>query len=210
MKKVIVFDFDGVLVDTNRLKYDAFFPLFLESDGIVVKRVLARIREKSRFEILRQILTELGRTPSEEAIGRYAEEYGKKVLKHTLQQGLKPGVRETLLALSGKYHLYLNSATPESSLREIVRLLDMSTYFRDVFGGPGSKEENLRQILSLEEVKETEVVVVGDGDSDYQSAQAVGCRFIGIANEFNNWREDASRQISTMERLASILQWGNL
>ncbi len=60
--KVIVFDFDGTLIDSNQLKYDAYFELFddNERDIQTIRAVLAEMYEKSRFDILEEILKRRG------------------------------------------------------------------------------------------------------------------------------------------------------
>ena len=56
--KVIVFDFDGTLVDSNRLKYDAFFELFTDDPNhvLTIRKVLSAKKEQSRFIILEEIM----------------------------------------------------------------------------------------------------------------------------------------------------------
>ena len=54
--KVIVFDFDGTLIDSNQLKHDAYYKLF-PSDGFhkeIITEVLGEIFEESRYVILRE------------------------------------------------------------------------------------------------------------------------------------------------------------
>ena len=65
--KVIVFDFDGTLIDSNRLKYDAFFKLFPDGahHASTVREVLDQIGEASRYEIIEKILAGLGRRPTD-------------------------------------------------------------------------------------------------------------------------------------------------
>ncbi len=80
--KIIVFDFDGTLVDSNRLKHDAFSEVFPadEHHAQTVQQVLSEMKEQSRFVILEEILQRLGvergaglRTKVKELAGRYNE-----------------------------------------------------------------------------------------------------------------------------------------
>ena len=59
--QVIVFDFDGTLIDSNQLKYDAYFKLFPADDrhAPIIRVVLSEIFEQSRYVILEEILLRL-------------------------------------------------------------------------------------------------------------------------------------------------------
>ena len=77
--KVIVFDFDGTLIDSNRLKYDAYFELFpkdkLHSQAI--ETVLATKYEESRFSILAEILHSLETKKAPVSAGPRAQRTGQ-------------------------------------------------------------------------------------------------------------------------------------
>ena len=98
--KVIVFDFDGVLVDSNALKYDAFFKLFSESEQEVVTRVLSRRLNKTRFEILEEVFQELKNPPEQIKIltADYAIRYNNLVQDGIFNRGLVPGTQDTIPA----------------------------------------------------------------------------------------------------------------
>lgn len=182
MIRVIIFDFDGVIVDSNRLKREAWFKLFPERK---------KIPQGTRFEALRAIFTELGK-PNDEIealVTEYAERYNRMVQKGIAEIGLIPEAKEVLGDLASRYALYLNSATPSDALRETVENLGLGRFFKRVFGAPPSKISNLKNIIEIEGVKEREVVFVGDGESDYEAARACGISFVGIKNDFNNWND---------------------
>ena len=191
MIKVIIFDFDGVIVDSNHLKREAWFKLFPKKErvsGTIINNVLNR-NQATRFEVLRAIFTELGK--SSDKIGalvtEYAERYNRMIQKGIVEIGLIPEVKEVLSDIVRHYALYLNSATPPVALREMVENLDLDRFFKGVFGVPPSKVSNLKKIMEIEGVKKREVVFVGDGESDYEAARACGISFVGIKNNFNNW-----------------------
>jgi phosphoglycolate phosphatase-like HAD superfamily hydrolase len=117
----------------------------------------------------------------------YAARYNERVQRGILNLGVRSEVRTTLTQLSDRYHLYLNSGTYGPALSEAVENLKIGHFFRKIYGRPPSKEENLRGILALENARSREVMVVGDGEEDYESATALDCAFIGIANGFNDW-----------------------
>lgn len=92
-----------------------------------------------------------------------------------------PGTGEALRVLDERDHkMYVNSATPDQPLNELVGARGLAHRFRGTFGSNASKIENLRTIAYGESAKPAEVVVVGDGDDDCGAAARFGCRFVRI------------------------------
>jgi phosphoglycolate phosphatase-like HAD superfamily hydrolase len=89
-----------------------------------------------------------------------------------------------LNSLTQKYRLYVSSTTPEDPLKEIVQFRGWAHLFVEVFGYPRRKPETIRQIFKLENVRSSEVLVVGDGESDRLSAVDNGCYFAHVTDDF--------------------------
>ena len=193
MIKVIVFDFDGTIVDSNGLKYEAFFSLFSSDkryEGIV-RRVLEDFREETRLAIIKRILLRYREEFSFQfedmdiEVASYAKRYNDIVEEGAAACPEIPGARRSLELLSGQYPLYVNSVTPVGPLRQIISKRSLDPFFKDVCGAPGTKVENLKDILSREGVRGREALVVGDGQTDLESAKHFDAAFIGIRNNFN-------------------------
>ena len=188
--KIIVFDFDGTLVDSNRLKHDAFFEVFPadEHHARTVQRVLSELNEQSRFVILEVILQRLGLKKGA-GLGRkvkeLADRYNEIVISGAKNCPEMPAAETVLKSLSGRYRLYLSSMTPDKELKEIVRFRNWSGYFEDIYGYPHQKSATIQQIMERENAGPGQVVVVGDGNSDRQSADANACCFVQVTPDFN-------------------------
>ncbi len=188
--KVIVFDFDGTLVDSNQLKYNAFFELF-PSDSLhkeIVTDVLDEFIEKSRYVILREILKRINRKTINEddldyRVHASAKKYNDIVVDGAKRCKEKPGAKEVLESLSKRYNLYLSSTTPETSLKDIVKHRNWEGFFCDIFGYPNDKTSVLFDIIKRESINPGDLLVVGDGKSDRDSANSVKCEFFRISNE---------------------------
>lgn len=208
--KTIIFDFDGVIVQSNRLKYEAFFELFQPMIAPTIHRILRRHREKTRHAILELILLESGiidrdeKSTLSEIINNYAEKYNQIVETDTIACPEVPGAQEALRLLYKSYPLYLNSTTPLKPLHKIMRERGLIGYFQKIFGGPEPKIENLKLILKRENIPGTEALIVGDGISDLEAAQHFGCHFVGVRNEFNNYDKD-HHHIETLEELPDLV-----
>lgn len=187
--KVIVFDFDGTLVDSNRLKYDAFFKLFTDDPNHVrtIRKVLSAKKEQSRFIILEEILRQLGHKQADgikNEVKELTDRYNDLVLTGAKTCSELPEAEDVLKSLTQQYRLYVSSTTPEDPLREIVQFRGWTHLFVDVFGYPRQKSETIQQIFKRENVENSEVLVVGDGETDRQSAVENSCYFVHVGDNF--------------------------
>ncbi|VAV83963.1 hypothetical protein MNBD_DELTA01-1643, partial [hydrothermal vent metagenome] len=214
MIKVIVFDFDGTIVDSNQLKYDAFFDIFPQDDRWqgIVKDVLDEFRERTRGFIVEQVLRDYEtRTSSkidgfQEQADSYVKKYGEAVESGAIRCEEISGAKKTLETLSVDYPLYINSATQIDSLERIIEARALSPFFRRIYGAPELKSTNLTTIFLLERVSAREVLVVGDGYSDLESAREHGCEFIGIRNEFNRFNVRDLVILDDLEGLKGLIE----
>lgn len=208
--KVVVFDFDGTLVDSNHFKGNAWFAVFKDDPKIppsLVADVLAR-NLGTRFDIVRDILVRSGIPSSkiESLVDKYAARFDDLVQHAIADRGLISGADETLNVLSSQYCLYVNSGTSAPALLASVEGLGIKKYFKGVHGTPPTKEENLRVILGREGIVPEELVVVGDGEGDWRSAQSCGTFFIAVASGFHDWGNAADFPvISGIHKVSGML-----
>ena len=215
--KCVVFDFDGVLVDSNEAKCRAYFKVFdeLGSQGAtLVYRVLASGGERNRYGILRQIVREgrlaglfNGTSAEDTLVSDYARHYNDICEEHAATCAEVLGAGRVLVHLTQRYPLYINSSTPDRPLVRIVSRRGWDGLFRGVYGSNHRKVENLARALRSEGVMPPEAVFVGDSEVDRSAAACTGLEFIGIRNHFNDFREAPSRLCNNMNEVeAAILK----
>jgi phosphoglycolate phosphatase-like HAD superfamily hydrolase len=204
-----VFDLDGVLIDSNQLKRDAFFLVFAGS-GVpmpLVEQVIAAEPEGDRYSIIGEILRRHrpGRPDTQDA-APYVDRYTSLVDDKVAACPEKESATAVLAELSVIYPLYVNSATPEPSLRVIVERRGWAAFFRRVLGRPSTKVENLGRILAEMRTPAESVVFVGDQRGDAAAALACGCRFLGIENGHGSLRGTGANVLNSLPDLVTMLR----
>ena len=76
--------------------------------------------------------------------------------------------------------IVINSATPLRNLKSLVAERSWSCFVNEISGAPVNKQDAIKSWLNRWEIHPPEVVFIGDGDDDKQSAKEVGCHFIRI------------------------------
>ncbi len=208
MIRVIVFDFDGVIVDSNRLKQESLLSIF-EGSGVkedIVREVESRT-QGTRFDILRDIFVRSGKNAEEVAAltDEYAKRFDDAVQRGIAEYGMIPGTREALAELGRSYALYVNSMTPQAALEKTISHLGIHSFFKRIYGWPPEKTENLKNIIAAEGRDSAEVMMVGDGEGDIEAAERCGCPFVGVANDFNQWKNKRFPLIRAIAELGPLV-----
>jgi phosphoglycolate phosphatase-like HAD superfamily hydrolase len=176
----IIFDFDGVILESVSIKSEAFRQLF----AFVPEHVDEIIRfhkengGMSRFNKFRYIYKNiLHEDLTDERFRWLSDRFSGLVLEGILQAPFVDGAKEFIERCHRSLSLYVVSATPENELKHIVRHKGLEMYFRGVYGSPVTKEEHIRRIVRESGLDPGSVIYIGDAVNDWQAARAAGIRF---------------------------------
>jgi phosphoglycolate phosphatase-like HAD superfamily hydrolase len=181
--QAIIFDFDGVLVESNDIKAHAFAELYSDLGDEIVARIVdyhLSFGGLSRFAKLRHFHgTYRGLSLSDQEMQDLADRFSSLVVDKVVQAAWVPGARAFLDAHLGKATMFVASGTPRDELATIVERRGMAHYFTDVFGSPTPKKKNVRDALEKYRLSPGDVLFVGDAPADQEAALANGLDFIG-------------------------------
>lgn len=178
--RAIVFDFDGVILDSARIKERAFLKIFRAdaSSRPGILSYLRRVQEQPRWIKIRHVLTSLLTQPCSKArVMELCREYESacygKILACPLVAGAGRMIRQN------HFLKFICSGTPERELRRILVERKLQACFEAGFGAPRTKPVILKTILRRWRLPPSEVLYVGDSIGDYRSAMQAGVSFVG-------------------------------
>jgi len=179
--KAIIFDFDGVITESNDIKANAYDNLFAEFPEVLPafheyhRTHFGAFRsEKIRYfyaEILGQELTP---EKSEELVRKYADAvWGQMITAPYVK-----GVIDFLEQNKKRYWFFIVTGCPTEEVKEVAQHREIAHYFRAIYGSPKDKAENIRELLTEYKLKNEEVIFIGDTESDMEYATRVWIPFI--------------------------------
>jgi len=172
----ILFDMDGVLVNTFASWFASFVDLFDQAYGQPLSASVFRQRFWGRD--LRDIFAELG---LELTIADFCRDYFGK---HTSKMEIFADTRATLAALSA-YKKAVITNTPASCAELILRDLGIRAYFDKIITGDdvalGKPDPAIvHKGCQLLACTPAQAVVVGDHRVDIEAGRRAGCKVIGV------------------------------
>lgn len=215
MLKAIIFDFDGVIADTEPLHLKAF-QLTLREKGIELsdedyfENYLA-YDDKTLFkELLKDRNYEHNEAQISDFMNRKSEHF-ENVLKGNIL--VLEGVPEFISEVSGKYPLAIGSGAIRSEIIDILESGGLREHFEIIVSAdevinckpdPEVFIEALRRLNNLdsvsEEISPQECLVIEDSTSGIKAAHSAGMKCLAITNSY------AAEKLSEAELIKQSLK----
>ncbi|MBI3899038.1 MAG: HAD family hydrolase [Gammaproteobacteria bacterium] len=181
----VVFDFDGVLVESVDVKTQAFAALYAPYGSQIVDQVVAwhlahgGVSRYEKFRHFHQTFLHKPLPAHEEA--ELAQRFSDLVEDAVVAAPWVGGAQELLETLHVRVPLFVASGTPEEELIRIIARRNMTRFFAGVAGAPRKKGEIIRGFIQSYEIAASRTLMVGDAMTDYSGAIDAGVMFVGIA-----------------------------
>ncbi|MEE9580524.1 MAG: HAD family hydrolase [Nitrosomonadaceae bacterium] len=182
--QAIIFDFDGVLVESVDIKTQAFAGLYQSYGETIVGKVVryhslnGGLSRYQKFRHFQQYFLEMPPLTQDEE-RELDRRFSKLVVEAVIASEPVPGANELVHKEAANIPLFIASGTPEVELNTIVTRRGLKPYFTEVRGSPKSKQTLIAEILSTHSLTPTRVLMIGDALIDYQSAQTNNVAFLG-------------------------------
>lgn len=183
MIKNIIFDFDGVILDSMPIRTEGFKKIFENYDNKKVEELISFHLINgglSRFAKIKYFFEELLETSiSEEEINFFADKYSKIMKENLINE--KYLIRETVdfIKNNNNIKMFIASGSEEKELRLINESLQLSKYFLGIFGSPKNKIDIVKSIIQDNKLNKNETILIGDSINDYDAAIKNDIRFFG-------------------------------
>jgi len=184
--QAVLFDFDGTLVQSNQIKRDMLFLVArtVGSTDDVFRKILTDHPRHDRFDLYRELLTQMKYDGDlDTKVKELSGLYGDLTTSAISKAPEIPGAAGFLTEFSSQIPMYINSATPEASLRNTIEERGWAEFFRGVYGRPKSKNDIFKLVQDETGLPANQILFVGDSVQDLESARDNGCPFLGVAHE---------------------------
>ena len=208
--KYLIFDFDGVILDSNKIKDYAFKYVYkgYEKDFIdYVYDFHIKNRGISRFEKFKAFHYKYYKKKiSEKKLILLSKQLGDiifdKILKCRYITGIKKFIDKNYL----NYSMSILSATPDLELKKICKERNLINYFDYIHGSPKTKSFYLKKIILKNKIKINQILYFGDSDSDYLLAKKFNIKFVAVKNNFNIPLDNKVIKIKNFNNFNKILE----
>lgn len=193
----LVFDCDGVVLDSNKIKTDAFYQASLPygqaaAEAMVEYHVanggVSRYKKFAYF--LKQIAPAQTTSLLDLDLEAMLQAYASHVREGLLNCEIAPGLEALRKKTPGARWLIV-SGGDQTELRDVFAQRGIAEWFDgNIFGSPDTKDEILARELASGNIQHP-ALFLGDSKYDYQAASTAGLDFVFLSNwsEVDQWNE---------------------
>jgi HAD superfamily hydrolase (TIGR01509 family) len=211
--QAIIFDMDGLMIDTEKVYWAVTRQIVGERGKQVSDKTLGRMMGRSPIKSVEVLIRETGliADPTELLEEREAR------VKRVLEQGIDPmpGLLDVLKQFKPRYKLGIATSAPMYLVDVILRLLDLRWYFDaiqtsdDVIEGKPAPEIYLKAMARLG-VPPAECIVLEDSSNGARAGKNAGAYVIAVPSQHTRDQDfsfadfiahdllDAARQVSCL------------
>jgi len=181
MIKLIILDFDGVIIESVDVKTKAFAAMFADQPEIAQRFMAYHLANngKSRFNKFEWLYKNVLKKPLTNEIKKeLGDKFSKLVFEQVVECPYVTGALDFLEEFHADLPVYVASITPQAELEAIMEKRSLGKYFKKIIGGTGKKSALINQILHAENIDPQDVLFVGDTMEDYLASQETGVGFV--------------------------------
>jgi phosphoglycolate phosphatase-like HAD superfamily hydrolase len=211
--KTIVFDCDGVILDSNITKIDSYFRT-AKKLGATNEQAQALVDHHVKFggisrypKFVWYVEEVLGQVASKEAVQEYLDAFSLAVTKGLSRCKIADGLSELREALPEVNWLVV-SGGDQSEIRTLFDKRELADLFNGgLFGSPDNKDEILSREVANGNIQ-LPALFIGDSKYDYESSTRAGLDFVFLSDwtDVPDWKTFcASKQIDVCRNIQSLL-----
>ena len=182
IRNTIIFDFDGVILNSHTIKTRAFYKIFSNYGKKIANRAKSihlKNAGVSRFIKFNLILKKIIKTKSDK---KKLTELQKKFDIYSAKKIKKLKINKYLLNFLLKnykiYNFYISTGTPQKEILKLTKEKKINKYFVKIFGSPRKKIDHIKIIKKNNQ----RIIFIGDSKEDYISSTQSKILFIAKIN----------------------------
>lgn len=182
--EVVVWDFDGVIVESNYIREKGFREVLSSFPDQEVNQLLDFHNLNgglSRYVKFRHFFEEIrGEEVSEEELQEYAQRFSTIMLELMTNPDILIAETNRFIANNHtKYNFHIASGSDQRELRYLCEALNISHYFKTIEGSPTPKNEIVNRLLEKYQYEKSNTLLIGDAINDCDAASQNGIYFMG-------------------------------
>jgi len=190
--KSFVFDCDGVILDSNRIKTAAFRKAMIDEPADLVDVFIQYHKDNggvSRYVKLQHYFTSIKKQEDyAESLDFLLQSFALIVREELIKVPMIAGVEKFLtLCQRNNIPCFVNSGGDEEELKDVFSERGIDIFFTQILGSPTTKKENLAKLQSENRLLQP-AVFFGDAYSDYVAAAAYEIDFVYVS-AVSEWDE---------------------
>lgn len=205
-KKILFFDFDGVIHDSLMAKGQSFIELF-KNENLTdeMEKAIMDFHYKnggvSRFVKFKHIVTNILNQDWHEELSHKLNNQFISILKiKLLNSPLVLGAEQFIKKSKSNQKLFIISGAPKNEIISILNEHNLLTYFQEIFGSEDNKSQTIKEIISINNYAHCECVMFGDSDVDYLAAKDSQIDFVAI-----NW--SGAIQLTNVQSYSNFIDY---
>jgi phosphoglycolate phosphatase-like HAD superfamily hydrolase len=186
--EIILWDFDGVIVDSNSVREFGFREVLKEFDSEQVEQLIDFHNANggwSRYVKFRYFYEEILKRPiSESQVQELANRFSSIMVESLPNPELL--IEETVRFIQEMHsqgkQMHIVSGSDGDELRSLCEELELSKYFISINGSPTPKPALVKAIIDNGDILACQYCLIGDAVNDYDAAKANKITFFGFNN----------------------------
>jgi HAD superfamily hydrolase (TIGR01509 family) len=201
MLKAVLFDMDGVIVDTEPLHKKAYFKMFNDINIEVDEDLYASFTGQSTINICKRLVDCFGLNETPDLLVALKRQHFKYLFENDKDLRLIDGVLERIKDYhSNGLKLVVASSASMNGINQILERFDLNQYFIGKFSGADLKKSKPHPEIFIKAAAHTgfskrECMVIEDSTNGIKAAVAAGIFCVGFKGEQSSGQDYSKSNI---------------